>query len=107
MRPVADVLADLTSVPLADVPAAIGQLEEAKARLWARLTTPAAPVAKSTPEPDMIGDVAKVASIVKRSVTWVRRHGHELPGFSQPGGKGTRVLWSREALHFWISSPTS
>jgi hypothetical protein len=53
---------------------------------------------------DMIDDVAEVARIVRHSVSWVRKNGHRLPGFSQPGGKGTRVTWKRSALRQYASS---
>jgi hypothetical protein len=37
-------------------------------------------------------------------VSWLRKNGHTLPGFCQPGGKGTKVAWSRAALETWASS---
>jgi hypothetical protein len=39
--------------------------------------------------------------LVRRSESWLRRHGSTLPGFSQPGGKGTAARWSRNALQAW------
>jgi len=79
-----------------------------QARAAARLAIPLpAPPPNVPPEPDMIADVGEVARIVRRSVSWVRRNGHTLPGFSQPGGKGCKVLWSRRALTEWLRARPS
>ena len=51
-------------------------------------------------------DLREVARIVVRSMSWVRRNGHKLPGFSQPDGKGCKVSWSRRALTEWIAGET-
>jgi len=34
------LLVDPTTIPTADIPAALGEIERAKAVLWSRLTTP-------------------------------------------------------------------
>jgi len=61
-----------------------------------------------TPEcNDVLSDVREVARIVRHSVSWVRKRGHTLPGFRQPGGKGCKVSWSRQALEVWVTSPTA
>jgi len=57
-------------------------------------------------EDDHVADVREAASIARRSLSWMRKRGHTLPGFRQPGGKGTKVAWSRRALETWTSSPT-
>lgn len=104
MTDLAALLADPAAVPAGDIPAALGELERVKAVLWARLTVPPA----STPAADeWLTDVAVVAQIARRSVSWVRKNGHTLPGFSQPRGKGTKVAWSRRALEAWAASPTA
>lgn len=71
--------------------------------LTARLTTQPA---ESTPreQDQLIDDVREVARMIRRSVSWVRKHGHTLPGFKQPGGKGCKVAWSRRALLKWMNS---
>jgi hypothetical protein len=95
--------AALAAVPLAEVPVLLGQLELVKVMLLARLTMAApAPAAPVTPEDDAVRDVAEVARLVGHSISWVRKNGHRLPGFHQPGGKGTRVAWSRRALATWV-----
>jgi hypothetical protein len=98
----AALLADLGRVPVDQIPAAIGELEKAKAMLWARLAVPVPTNGRREPEADeLVDDVAEVARIVRHSVSWVRKNGHRLSGFRQPGGKGTRVAWSRAALQAW------
>jgi hypothetical protein len=99
------LLTDPTSVPIEEIPAVIGQLEQAKAVLWARLTVPnpACRGPNGHTIDDVVPDVHEVARIVRRSVSWVRKHGHTLPGFLQPGGKGTRVGWSRRSLETWAA----
>jgi hypothetical protein len=99
--------AALAAVPLAEVPALLGQLELVKAMLLARFTMAApAPAAPATPENDAVRDVAEVARLVGHSISWVRKNGQRLPGFHQPGGKGTRVAWSRRALTGWATNPS-
>jgi hypothetical protein len=55
----------------------------------------------ATQDHTLVEDVQEVARIVRHSPSWVRKNGHRLPGFSQPGGKGTRVAWDRAALVAW------
>ena len=102
----AALFADPASVPSEQIPAVIGELEQLKAMLWARLAAPPAQT-NGRHEDDLVDDVHEVARIVRRSVSWVRKNGHTLPGFRQPGGKGTRVAWSRRALEEWATSPAS
>jgi hypothetical protein len=103
-------LPDPTTIPLDDVPAAIEAVEHAKAELerltamlWARLVAPPAPTTNGTSPDDTITDVREVARIVKHSVSWVRKNGHKLRGYRQPGGKGTRVGWSRRELGDYVN----
>jgi hypothetical protein len=77
------------------------RLGTVKAILAARLAS--APPANGAGEHDLVEDVHEVARIARHSVSWVRKNGHTLPGFRQPGGMGTRVGWSRRALEAWAS----
>jgi hypothetical protein len=96
------------ALPAELLPGLVAGLAALQARAAARLAVPAVPPAKGRPdEHDVIDDVREVARIVRHSVSWLRKNGHTLPGFRQPGGKGTRVAWSREALEAWAASPTS
>jgi hypothetical protein len=52
---------------------------------------------------DVVVGVDKAARIAHHSVSWMRKNGHTLPGFRQPGGKGTAVGWSRAALTAWAN----
>jgi hypothetical protein len=97
-------------VPAAEVPALLALLASEQARLAAlqgalaaRLAVPPAP-ANGRHGDDLLTDADEVARIVRRSVSWLRKNGHTLPGFCQPGGKGTKVAWSRAALETWASS---
>jgi hypothetical protein len=86
-------------------------MARARARLALSATTMQAPATTVAPNgrgsDDFVTDVAEVAHIVRRSPSWVRKRGHTLPGFRQPGGRGTRVAWSRVALEAWTTAPAS
>ncbi len=90
------------------LPGLVAGLAALQARAAARLAVPILPVPVNgrPDEHDVIGDVREVARITRHSVSWVRKNGHTLPGFRQPGGKGTRVAWSRRALEEWATRPT-
>jgi len=87
----------------AEVLAFVAGLATLLARAASRLAAaPAvAPVATERPEPDRLLDVREAAALLRRSESWMRHHGHRLPGFSQPGGKGTRATWSQAGLTQW------
>jgi hypothetical protein len=97
------------AVPPELLPGLVAGLAALQARAAARLAVPvAAPPMNARPDcDDVIDDAREVARIVRRSVSWVRKCGHTLPGFLQPGGKGTRVAWSRRALEEWATRPTA
>lgn len=107
-RPHSDASPTLPSVDaiLETPPAAARRLAvELAARLEAaRQAANAAPALTpvlASPEERMLTDVRDVAALVHRSPSWVRKHGHTLPGFHQPGGPGTRVSWRESALRRW------
>jgi hypothetical protein len=109
-EPIRAAIAALESVateaqPLT-LPTLLGELERVRAIAWARLTVPVPSATNGRPEQDVVDDVHEVARIVRRSVSWVRKRGHTLPGFQQPGGKGCKVAWSRQALEAWAMSPS-
>jgi hypothetical protein len=93
----------LDETDLAALPGIIAGLAALQARAAARLV--AAPPRLSVPtEPDELLDVEQAAHLIRRSTSWLRRHGHKLVGFSQPHGKGTAARWSRRALTKWLST---
>src|SRR5438132_1238402 len=96
---------DVDGIPAASLPALVCALAALLARASARLAAErvAAPEAAAPVEPDSLLDVHEAAALIRRSVSWMRHHGHRLPGFSQPGGKGTRAAWSRAALVVWAN----
>jgi len=80
-------------------------LADAASRLAA---SPPIIVAAPPPEQsDRIVGVAEAAEIAQRSVSWLRKHGRELPGYRQPTGRGGRVGWSRKAVEAWASRPAA
>jgi hypothetical protein len=87
--------------PPADVPGLVTQVAALLMIAGARLAVPVPVATNGGPVGDLVDDVHEVARVVRRSVSWVRKRGHTLPGFHQPGGKGTRVTWSRRALEAW------
>jgi len=97
-RPVALLLPDVAAIDALapeQLAPTLAHLAALQARLAARLAiVPAA----AAPAADDLLDVDQVATLTRRSRSWLRHHGHTLPGFRQPHGKGTRVLWSKRAL---------
>jgi len=91
------------ALPAEVLPACALHLAALQARVAARLVA-SARNGNSTPKatPDEQLDIQVARALIRRSVSWMRHHGHRLPGFSQPAGKGTRVQWSRAALEIWI-----
>jgi hypothetical protein len=87
--------ARVAEVPSEQVAPLLCQLATLQVLLAARLAVPAPN--GDTPD-EVLTDVAEVARIVRHSPSWVRKNGHRLPGFAQPGGKRTQVSWSRRAL---------
>jgi hypothetical protein len=63
----------------------IGQLEELKARCWARLMSPVAseaktePVTATRPDGDRYLTTAEAAAILRRKPSWIYRHAAHLP----------------------------
>jgi hypothetical protein len=92
------------ALPCESLPAFVAGLAALQARAAVRLTVPGAPPpSNGAAGLEVVEDVHEVALLVRRSVSWVRKRGHRLPGFQQPGGKGTRVAWSRAALRTWAN----
>ena len=93
--------------PAAAVPALLAQLAAdgaARAAVQTALAARLALVVTEAPNGlarDELLDVDAAAALVGRSPSWLRKHGHELPGFHQPHGPGTRARWSRHALEAW------
>jgi hypothetical protein len=81
----------------------LAALAALQARIAARLAAEARPLPVPV-EPDDLLTVAEAATLTRRSVTWLNHHGHRLPGFSQPGGKGGRKFWARRALCAWMTA---
>jgi hypothetical protein len=97
-RPVVLLLPDLDAIDALapeQLAPTLAQLAALQARIAARLATVPAP---APPAEDDLLDVDQVAALTRRSKSWLRHLGHTLPGFRQPHGKGTRVLWSKRAL---------
>ena len=85
-------------------------LQEGRCRMLRDLLT-AQLTARPASEPGngdvgLVDDVHEVARLLRRSASWVRKHGHTLPGFHQPGGRGCKVSWSRRALQAWVANGT-
>ena len=100
-----EVPVDAIAAMLIEVNTQEARISTVRAILAARLAFP--PPTNGASADDQTEDVREVARIVRHSVSWVRKNGHRLPSFTQPGGKGTRVGWSRRALEAWASGPRS
>lgn len=98
------LLAALADVPTDQLPEVIGQLEAAKAKAWARLTTPPAPGVEprgSTCDGAAL-DVDEVARRTGMSVTWLYRQAREghLP-FARRIGR--RRVFDEVGLQRWLN----
>jgi len=69
----AAVVGDPNSVPVADIPDALGELERLKATLWARLT---APVSTNGSGDDRLLTVDQAAERLGVTRDWLRRRPH-------------------------------
>lgn len=98
-----DVPADAIAPVLTEVSSQQARLDTVKTILAARLAAASRANGPGGDDMDVVEDVHEVARIVRHSASWVRKNGHRLPSFKQPGGKGTRVAWSRRALEAWAS----
>jgi hypothetical protein len=97
----ADVPVAELAVVLAVVAAEQARLAAVQGALAARLAAAGNGTPKVMPSDELL-DLHAARMLVRRSVSWMRHHGHTLPGFCQPQGKGTRVQWSRAALDAWM-----
>ena len=105
---VADVPAERLPALLAQLAAEQARLAALQGALAARLA--AADISRARKDRDeeaaLVDNVQEVGRLIHRSESWVRKHGHTLPGFHQPGGKGTKVAWSRRALLASLNGPS-
>ena len=93
------LLADPASVPPEQIPAVIGELEKAKAALWARLMSPA-PVFNRGAD-DRLLSAQEVKAQTSLSVAWLYRHANTLPFTRRVGRK---VLFSQAGLTKWLAT---
>jgi hypothetical protein len=94
----------IDELPDDQLPALLTHLSAMLARVSARQ---AAGLRREEPAADDLLDIDAVAKLTRRSKSWLDHHGHELPGFHQPHGKGGRKFWSRRALMRWITDGDS
>jgi predicted DNA-binding transcriptional regulator AlpA len=92
-------LPDPAAVALDDIPIVLGELECLKARLWARISAPAA--TSRTPDPDQLLGAKIVAQRAGISARWLYRHADTLPFTRRIGRK---VLFSSAGLTKWLAS---
>jgi len=83
----ADILKIMLELPVDELPQLIGELEEAKAWAWQRLTTPS----NGTQEHDELLDVATAAKRLGLSKDYLYRH-HKDYAFARK--EGGRLLFS-------------
>jgi hypothetical protein len=98
--------AAIADLPVAALPAVLTKLAAAQAHLAAVQDAVAARLATDAlyperPASDERLDVAAAAALLGRSVSWMRKHGHRLPGFHQATGRGGKVRWWRAPLRAW------
>jgi hypothetical protein len=93
--PAPDAIAALDA---AELPALVVGLAALQAAVGARLAAVQPPPLPA--DGDSLLDCAQAAALIGRSESWVRKHGHTLPGFVQHG-HGGRVRWRRRALLAW------
>ena len=93
--------AAIATVPQEQLPALLAHLAALQAAVAARLAAAPPPPPPPIGEAETILDVHEAARLARRSISWMRKHGHTLPGFCQPTGKGGRVGWFRRVLLAW------
>ena len=92
------------SVPVEDIPALIGEAEALKARLWAALSTNAAPPTPTAPRegngaPDALLTASEAAERLGVSPRWMYRKAESLP-FTRRLSGGT-LRFSAKGLERW------
>ena len=91
--------AAVADLPAAQLPALLAQLVALQVAVVARLAaSTGSPVG---PPPDDVVDCKTAVTLTGRSASWMRKHGHTVPGFVQPTGHGGKVGWRRHALLVW------
>jgi hypothetical protein len=93
--------AEITDLDATELPAVLAQLAALQTAVAARLAAVPAP-APPPVDGDGLLDVHQAAELLGRSESWLRKRGHQLPGFCQPTGHGGRARWSRAALLEWL-----
>ena len=83
------LVADIDRLPADQLPDAIGTLESAKARAWARLVRPES-AEPSPQDADKTVDVQDAAQLLGMSPTWVYRHADTLPFTRRVGRRALR-----------------
>lgn len=86
-----DWLARVEQAPPSELPAMIGELEQAKAKAWARLAQPVVAPAPVEPSGDarMVG-VKEAAKRLGMSKSWLYRNATTLPFATRPNGHNWR-----------------
>jgi hypothetical protein len=81
----------IEQAPTTELPALIGELEQAKARAWARLAqpTPVPAPAELLPEARMVG-IHEAAQRLGMSRSWLYRNASKLPFATRPNGHNWR-----------------
>jgi hypothetical protein len=95
---IAELRRELLAAPVADLPAAIANLEGVKAEAWMRLIAPAQAVILADGDDWLTVDQA--AEFLKTSARWVRDHRKELKASSLPGRGEPR--FSRHTLNLFM-----
>jgi len=101
-----NLLADVSSFPLEAIPALLGNLEQLKAALWARLNEP-----RSTPDPGPRREAdercaylrpEEAARVLGVPVRWLYRHHRQLPFARKLSRKVLR--FSEPGLRRWLAA---
>src|SRR5262249_337778 len=96
------LLAALAEVPADQLPEAIGALEAAKARAWARLTTPQDREPHVSSDNGALLDIERAACLIGKSTSWLYREGRagRIP-FARRIGHGLR--FDPAGLTRWVN----
>lgn len=92
-------LARLDTIPVADIPAALGELQAAQVKLQLRYLAATIRATWPTPKPQPVDRYVRIeqaAKILGRSTGWMQKNGHTLPGYEKPNAHCVR--WSERAL---------
>ncbi len=99
------ILATARQLPPSELPRLLGELEEIRVTLLARLSAPAAPASPDrflSVEKATMLDVEAAASYINMSAKWIYKHLDSVPHLRIGDGYKPRIRFRRRDLDHWL-----